>query len=199
MADDKREQLVRASLKLMLQEGIRSLPIGRLSRELGVSTKTLYQHFGDKPGLVRACVALYRRNSLQVYQQAMERAQDSAEVLLRFHQQQVDRLLRTHPAFFRDIAYYLPEESERKTLLGEAETRQLLQRGQAEGLFQAAVDAEVAAATLTLLMEAIFEGQRFAGHGTRELMTQVLWPYWRGLCTAQGLEAFRQHRENYLK
>lgn len=198
MSSDRVKFLVKESLKLFLQEGIRGMPIGELSRRLGVSTKTLYQHFGDKPGLVRACVRLYRANSLKLYQESSEGASDSAEVLVRFHHQQVSRLLRTHPAFFRDIAYYLAEESEKRGLLGEQETRELLVRGQSEGLFQQNIDPEISASTLTLLMEAIFEGQRFSGHGTRELMTQVLWPYWRGLCTELGLEAFRLHRDAYL-
>ncbi|MEM9987558.1 MAG: TetR/AcrR family transcriptional regulator, partial [Bacteroidota bacterium] len=185
---------VAESLKLFLSEGIRGVTIGTLSRHLGVSSKTLYQYFGDKHGLAKACLSLHQEKVGKVYQRLAEEGQDAAEVFTRYYHTQIERLIRTHPSFFRDVRHYFPDSNQQKIFFCEPQTRELLQRGQTEGLFQPGVNHDLAAATLTLLMQSIFEGQTFGAYGTRELMTQVLWPYLRGLCTQAGMAVFRRHR-----
>ncbi len=196
---ERREALVGASLQLFTQEGIKAVSMGRLSQALGVSTKTLYQLFGDKRGLVAACLQRYLAEGNRLYAALAADVEDAAELILRYYQRQIERLLRIHPGFLREAAHYLPSDQQRRDFLGEDLSREMLAQGQAQGLFQPGVAIPIAASTLALLLESIFEGQRFAGHGTRELMTQVLWPYLRGLCTQSGLEAFRHYRERYLK
>lgn len=56
-AADAREQILAAFAARARVDGIRAVVMGELARSLGMSKKTLYQHFENKDDLVRALVA----------------------------------------------------------------------------------------------------------------------------------------------
>jgi len=192
---DKRNQCVDEALRLFVRQGFRGVTIGELTQRLNVSSKTIYQLFGDKDHLVREAVALYHARSQAIFDQLWASTSDPAELLVRFHQEQVDKLIRFSPLFFREVVAYLPEGQDLQSFFGCTRTRELLTRGQREGLFQPQMQAAVAAEVLTLLLEQVCTGERFATQGSVALMQQVLWPYMRGLCTEKGLAAFRHYRQ----
>jgi TetR/AcrR family transcriptional regulator, cholesterol catabolism regulator len=51
-----REKIIEKASKLFFKFGIRSVTMDELSKELGISKKTLYQHFTDKDSLVHEMV-----------------------------------------------------------------------------------------------------------------------------------------------
>jgi len=191
---DKRSQCVDEALRLFVRQGFRGVTIGELTQRLNVSSKTIYQLFGDKSQLAREAVALYQSRSEVIFERLWAEAADPAELLVRFHQEQLDKLIRFNPLFFREVDAYLPEGQDREVFFGCPRTRELLSQGQQAGYFQPQMRPEVAAGVLTLLLEQVCIGERFASQGSAELMQQVLWPYMRGLCTAEGLAAFRRYR-----
>lgn len=195
---DKRGQCVAEALRLFVRQGFRGVTIGELTQRLKVSSKTIYQLFGGKDRLAREAVALYQTRSQAIFDQLWAQTSDPAELLVRFHQEQVDKLIRFSPLFFREVAPYLPEGQDLQSFFGCPRTRDLLERGQQEGLFQPQMQPAVAAEVLTLLLEQVCTGERFATHGSAALMQQVLWPYMRGLCTEKGLQAFRRYRQRYF-
>jgi len=192
---DKRSQCVREALRLFVRQGFRGVTIGELTQRLKVSSKTIYRFFGDKDHLAREAVALYQARSQAIFDELWTATSDPAELLVRFQQEQVEKLTRFSPLFFREVVAYLPEGQDLPSFFGCSRTRELLARGQREGLFQPQMQSRVAAEVLTLLLEQVCTGERFATHGSAALMQQVLWPYMRGLCTEKGLQAFRRYRQ----
>jgi AcrR family transcriptional regulator len=195
---DKRSRYVEEALRLFVWKGFRAVTIGELTQRLGISSKTIYQVFGDKQSLAQEALALYQARNEAIMDQLWEDTSDPADLLLRFYRERIDALSRMSPLFFREARSWLLPEQEQAIFFGQRHSHQLLVRGQMLSMFHAQVNPEVASATLTLLLEHICERQRFAGHSTQELMQQVIWPYLRGLCTPEGLAVFRNHRHRYF-
>lgn len=56
-ADELRRRILRAMRDLLPREGVRGTTMERVAKEAGVGSATVYRHFGDREGLVRAFAA----------------------------------------------------------------------------------------------------------------------------------------------
>ncbi|MCX8112409.1 MAG: TetR/AcrR family transcriptional regulator [Bacteroidia bacterium] len=50
-----REAIVEVAQRLIIQQGVRATTMDQIAEALGISKKTLYEHFASKDGLVEAC------------------------------------------------------------------------------------------------------------------------------------------------
>ncbi|MEO1451808.1 MAG: TetR/AcrR family transcriptional regulator [Bacteroidota bacterium] len=191
---EKRNHYIKESLKLFMTYGVKRVTVGQLTQHLNISSKTLYAQFGDKTGLVYACFELYKDNSSQAFERMEEASENVADLLIQFYNQLVEDLGRISPNFYNDIAQYFPEIWDSQEAFGIHHTRNMLMRGIKEGLFVEGLDLDICAETLTMLLRSMLERDPLTRPGTQRLMTNVLWPYVRGICTADGLEQFRAYR-----
>ncbi|BDI29258.1 TetR family transcriptional regulator [Capsulimonas corticalis] len=74
-----RDALVRAAVRLVDQEGVEALSLGRLAKDLGVRTPSLYNHVDGMPGLKRA-IAIHGLRELhrRITQATIGREKDAA-------------------------------------------------------------------------------------------------------------------------
>lgn len=194
MTAEKRTIYIKESLKLFMTYGVKRVTVGQITQQLNISSKTLYQLFGDKTGLVYACFELYKVNSGEAFQRMEAASENVADLLIRFYNQLVDDLGRISPNFYNDIAQYFPEIWDSQEAFGIHHTHNMLSRGISEGLFVHGLDLDICAETLTMLLRSMLERDPLTRPGTQRLMTNVLWPYVRGICTTDGLAQFRAYR-----
>ena len=194
----KKDFYVKESLKLFMKYGIKSVTVGQITTRLNVSSKTLYSLFGDKSGLVNACFALYKANSLQEYTLLESHSGNVADMLIRFYNRSVESLSRINPNFFNDISNYFPEIWDSDEAFGLSHTRAILEKGITEGIFVDGLNVEICTITVTMLLRSMFEKDALWDAGTQKLLNNVLWPYVRGICTQKGLEEFRKYRKQAL-
>lgn len=194
---DKKEFYIKESLKLFMKYGVKSVTVGQITAKLNISSKTLYVIFGDKTGLVEACFDLYKQNSNKEFESLRSDSENVADMLVRFYNMLIESLSRINPNFFNDISSYFPKIWDSDEAFGINQTRSLLDQGVSEGIFSKAIDIELCAETLTLLLRSMFEKDPYDSRygGSQRLLANVLWPYVRGLCTQEGMEEFRKYRK----
>ncbi|WNJ18892.1 TetR/AcrR family transcriptional regulator [Pontibacter sp. G13] len=191
---DKRIIYTKESLKLFLKFGVRSVTVGQITGHLNISSKTLYQLYGDKTGLVNACFQLYRDNSREEFDKLEADCTNVAELLVLFYNKMISSLSRINPNFLNDISNYFPEIWDSNEAFGVTFTKQILTRGVEEGIFHNSIDVEICAETLSLLLRSMFEKDPFSGRDSKKLLANMLWPFVRGICTEEGLTEFRKYR-----
>ena len=54
-----KDHIIKTATKLFLKNGIKSVTIDRIVKELHTSKRTVYNHFKDKTALLTACLATY--------------------------------------------------------------------------------------------------------------------------------------------
>lgn len=197
---ERTQYFVKESLKLFLKYGVKSVTVGQITQHLNVSSKTLYQLFGDKTGLVHQCAELYRTNTAKAYEQLFTDSANVADAVIRFYSLLVESMSIVNPNFFVDIARYFPDLWNQQEAFGLQYTRRLIERGVAEGIFVSGLEVDICAETLTLLIRSIFEKDPLAGTNTQTqiLMANVLWPYLRGISTPEGRQEFRKYRRQAI-
>ena len=65
--EQKRESILRAALELFQSFGFKRVSISEIARRAGVSPVTIYNHFGNKQGLIRDTVKSLSQNALENY------------------------------------------------------------------------------------------------------------------------------------
>ena len=191
---DKRDHLLKESLKRFLHLGIRQVKIVDLTRDLGVSTKTVYQHFGNKDDLVRECFQLYLTNTSAEFARFEAESEDVAELLVRFYHSALRGLELANPAFFQDLSIYYKDIWNSEEAFGLEHAKNMLDRGVREGIFLPYLDRSICAHTLTSMVRMMLEQDIFRQVSPEKQFTYVIWPYVRGMCTPHGREKFRQYR-----
>ncbi len=193
---DRREQLLKATLKQFLQSGIRRVKISDLTRDLGISSKTIYHLFGTKDMLVRECFRLYLTNSEKDFRHWQAQSPDVATLLINFYHSALHSLERANPDFFTDLAIHYGNIWNGEKAFGLTQAKEIIRQGMEERIFVSHLDQHLCAHTLTHLLRLMLEKETYREVSPEEQFTAVIWPYVRGLCTPEGREAFRKAREH---
>jgi AcrR family transcriptional regulator len=199
MSSNKEQLYISHALKMFLKQGVKSVTMQDIAQSLAISTKTLYKHFADKSDLLKVCVGLDNQIILETYTR-IQQITHPIEALWVFYQEFIHRLSTVNQNYTEDIRRYFPMLWQETTTLGTNQLRLLLEKGVKENLYFKNLDLALASETIALLIRATLEDEVFSTKVTdrRKLFAQVLYPYWRGICTAQGLEELRNYTSEML-
>jgi AcrR family transcriptional regulator len=78
---EREEQIVSVAEQLFAERGYQAASMDELAERVGVSKPMLYEYFGSKEGVLRACVARARVELLQVTREAVAEAPTLREML----------------------------------------------------------------------------------------------------------------------
>lgn len=191
---EKRDQMLKDSLIRFLHHGIRKVKISDLTQVLNVSSKTLYQHFEDKHGLVKECFQLYLNNTTREFSELEIASKDVAELMVSFYRSALEGLNKVNPAFFKDLSTSYSDIWSSEDAFGLLHAKNMIARGIKEEIFVASLDSDLCARTLTNLMRMLLEKEPFSSESPERQFKFVIWPYVRGMCTQKGREKFRSYQ-----
>lgn len=72
---ERREQLLDAAMTLVRREGVDRLTLARVAEEAGVTKPVVYEHFGDRNGLLLALYAAFDQTQVAELRQALAGAE----------------------------------------------------------------------------------------------------------------------------
>jgi len=164
--DAAHERIVAAARRIFFADGFRRVTMDDLARELGMSKKTLYEHFSSKTALVEAAI-LHKFRAIDAELERITSASSSyfparLHRLLSYIQQQTGEI---QPPFLRDIRRQ-PElfnhvEKGRRELV-ERYLGKLLSRGRATGVIRDDIPAELIAEIILGALEKIINPAKMA-------------------------------------
>jgi AcrR family transcriptional regulator len=173
-----------------------------ISRELGISKKTLYQHVEDKKDLVGRVLELEMELTLQFMEEGCSPEQNSIDELILVNQK-IHSIVSSHnPAFYYDLKKYYPAVfskwmNDRRKSMYRMLVRNL-QRGKSEDLYRGNLNEEAIARLYTTLIEVIYEHEitseesALSTHFIREIFLYHL----HGICNQKGLDYLVKQKEN---
>ena len=98
--DVRREQVVRASLKVIGKSGVSGLTTAAIAREVGMSEANLYRHFRNKNDILLAAIGVIKGMIRTNFEHAVADAKTPLETLSRFVLLQID-LMQSNPGIPR--------------------------------------------------------------------------------------------------
>ena len=200
--DEKKEFYTRQCLILFLKNGIKNLTIGDITKELNVSSKTLYKIYGDKIGLVEECIDLYQKNTEIKYNDFFVNDQKmSVDVYLSAYFLVVYSMGKMNPLFLNDLTRYFRTEEKLNSILGKPLIFDLLVRAKKDGYIKKELDLNVIIEALLVLFKSfLVKGDRLV---TREenisFFVNVLWPFSEGLATDESVDLLKEKRGLFVE
>jgi len=195
------ERIIHTATKLFLKNGVKSVTIDRIVKELHTSKRTVYKFFPDKTALLKACLAVYHTKVKAENEQMIEEADNAITAMGKLFHHIIRRANVVNPNFFNDILHYYPgllNESYRKTgNFAHQNLADLAAWGINDGVFVKDMDVEVTAKTVLTMLKLLKDTNQFPlEQFSKERLTfGILIPYLRGLCTEKGLEILQMEEE----
>ena len=196
-ADRKHSDILSGCEQAFRRFGVRAISMAELSRQLGISKKTLYLYVKDKADLVREVFTVLCQRQ-EENMDAIEHSHDNAmEALIALTQFIQEELRGMHPSVLFDLSKYYPdahralEEHKKKTLQGMLLRN--IQRGQEQGLYREDIDPIVIASLHLGMVQFMTDPEtlRQLGRPLSELQLQLHAYHLYGIASPKGLEYLR--------
>ncbi len=199
-----KEYIIEITTQLYLKNGVKSVTIADITKELNTSKRTIYNHFIDKTDLMQACIEQYLAGIRSNNDEIINTCSSAIEAMGMIQQQILNRADYSNANFYKDILKYFPsvlkDSYEKNSKFAFRELLYLAKWGVKEGLFRKDLDPEVTMATVQTLLKLCNNSKIFpSGQFSKARLTEgIMVAYLRGLCTEKGLLEVEKQKHLYL-
>jgi AcrR family transcriptional regulator len=163
-----------------------------LAEDMGISKRTIYEHFKDKDTLLLEVINYYKELRTREAHEIIEQADNAIEALFRIMRVTVQDMKQINPLFFHDMKKYhaslLQEISGSSDFRDLSVTRNLLETGVRQKVFRDDIHIDIVNLTLHELFNLFNPDSSLtrADYSRRELFGHIIIPYFRGISTDKG-------------
>jgi AcrR family transcriptional regulator len=198
---DVKNKILKGAEDLFTKYGVRSISMDDIARQLGVSKKTLYQHFADKEDIVvMTCKAHLDRNVVEfdgIRQTAKNAIDELAKISVCLRRNMKDM----NPSMLFDLQKYHPKawnewiQHKNKHVFSSIVAN--IKQGIDEGYFRQEIDPTVIAAVRLELLQLAFNEQIFPRENFRlaEVHMQLFDHFVFGIVTDKGRKLYLKYKE----
>lgn len=204
MTEDKRKEieLIGSVAQLFMKLGIKSLTMDEISRQLGVSKKTLYKYAEDKNDLVKKAVQLSIAGEECVICELNAQEGNAIDKILALNSLMSEKLRQLQPAVIFDLQKYYPEAwaimEDHKRIFVHNQVKENLETGIQEGLYRENMNPDLVARIYVSLIDSIFDSHLYHTKlsSFQEMHTEVARYHLRGITNKQGVEYMHKLLDN---
>ena len=194
----KAETIIQQVSQLYLKYGIKSVTMDDVARELGVSKKTLYEHFNDKADLVKKFILFSIENIESQFTQATARRLNAIDTLIEISKMITSFLGDFNPSISYDLQKYYPSiwkmliDYKRNRVY--VNVRENLLKGMQEGLYRSDINVDIIAKVYVSRIEYSmdFDYKSFIDVNPTLLYDEMLKYHIRGIASIIGIEYFEK-------
>lgn len=201
-----RDKIIEKAGELMLTYGIRTVTMDDISRDLGISKKTIYQYFKDKKDLINTVTELYLEMEKSKFESSEIESLDSVHALILISQCLRESMKDMKLNVMNELQKFYPEawrmyEKFKKETMMCSITRVII-RGQEEGYFRPELDAELMALLRIEQVQAVILNANLYPkdkYTLTDVQLQMFDHFIHGLFTIEGHQLFNQYTKEKLK
>lgn len=163
--ETKRNDIIEQVKNLYLEFGIKSVTMDDISHKLGISKKTLYEHFTDKKQLVWSVLENISELPAPPFGDRIPENMNALEELLLYYEIQFKMIQDHKPGFMYDLKKYYPRffehfHKKKRTRFME-KVKENLAKGKAEGFFRVDLNEEIITRLTLMRMECLMSTDIF--------------------------------------
>ncbi|MEL7222664.1 MAG: TetR/AcrR family transcriptional regulator [Bacteroidota bacterium] len=193
------KEIIKKSEDLFMRYGIRSVSMDDISRELGVSKKTIYQQIENKSDLIRRIFVNRCEEEMEEISKMRETATNAIEEQVQVVRFMINRLRTVSPTSRYDLEKYYKDIHREMDEFHQAFFQQFIQdnlkRGIAEGLYRANIDAVIVAKLFVSMAVNLGHNEYFSVHefSLEELVRQLFHYHINGVASDEGLAVMQTY------
>lgn len=202
--DEKQFEIVEKSAQVFLKFGIRAVTMDDLSRELGMSKKTIYKYFSDKDELIKTIIAFKTQSDREICAIATHQADNAIDEMIRISEFVSEMLQDVHSSVFFDLQKYHRDAwqlmEDHKNTFVRSQIKGNIERGINEGIYRANADSDILSKVYVATMSALFDGHTFPPNEYKfnRVFNQIIRFQIRGLASSEGLEYLKNRLNNEM-
>jgi AcrR family transcriptional regulator len=193
------EKLVRTATELYLRYGVKSVSMDDISRELGISKKTLYQYVENKRDLVQKVMASHLNSEKCMMEEIRGEARDAVEEMVLIARYVLSIFKQVSPGTMYDLKKYYRKvwdewEVFHKEHIFKA-IRQNLINGIDQGLYREKMNPDIVARLYVAKASVITDEEIFppSMFKREELFLQYVHYHMHGILSNVGKEKFMEY------
>ena len=189
---EKKLEIVHKVCELYRQYGIRSVTMDDVVQELGISKKTLYQHFKDKTDLVLAVMEYDFNKKNKEYKECFNDQMNAVEELINYSLIQLKIIVDHKPTLIYDLKKYYPSVFNHFNKLKREHLynglMRNLKRGKDEGLYRNDLNIEMIARLNLMRVESMVNTKMFKQEEimSRDFFKEILKYHAYGIVSEEG-------------
>ena len=194
-----KERILAQAAELFIQSGIRAITMDDISRETGVSKRTIYENFKDKDELLRSSLMYLDAIHEKETEELISKSKNTIDLVFSFLKHGIKAINRINPLFFVDLKKYhykIWKETYRINYEKHlTQTYMILKKGINEGLFRKDIDIEIVAKLLHEQIRIMSDEQVFPSdrYSKSLVFEHILINFLRGIVTPKGLNLIEQY------
>lgn len=199
---DLKSYIIEESDKLFCQYGFKSVTMDDIAKHLGMSKKTIYQHFSDKDELVNILIESRLTSQDCVMRESAKKAKDAVHELLLQLTTMNESLGNLNPKMFYDLQKYHPkawlhfrafkEKSMGKSIYDN------LERGINEGIYRSDIQKDILTQLRLDHVEIIFnrhDHYTMTKYNLAQVMIEIATHFLYGVCNDKGVALITSYKE----
>jgi TetR/AcrR family transcriptional regulator, cholesterol catabolism regulator len=195
---NKEEEIYSKVICLYRKYGVKSVTMDDVSRELGISKKTLYEYVRDKKDLVKKVMDYEFEYNKTVFNQLQTEAGNAIDHLMKVSQFMMEQIKDFSSSLDYDLKKYYPDIfeniSENKNEFMHMAIIQNLKQGKEEGIYREAMNENIIAKLYITRMQNI-HGQSFFTADefvSPNVFLECFEYHIRGIANKKGIEIFEE-------
>ncbi|NVK85971.1 MAG: TetR/AcrR family transcriptional regulator [Cytophagia bacterium] len=201
-----RDKIIEKAGDLMLHYGVRTVTMDDISRDLGISKKTIYQYFKDKKDLINTITEMHLDMERDRFSACLSENHDSIYSLILLSQCMRESMRDMKLNLLNELQKFYPEawnmfqKFKSETML--CSITSVIIKGQKEGYFRKALDPELMAKMRIEQVQAVFINPTLFPrdkYTLTEVQMQLFDHFVHGLFTLEGHQLFNQYTTEKLK
>ena len=106
--DGKSENLIQQIFNLFMRNGIKSMTMDDIARELSISKKTIYKYFDDKSDLVNQVMQFHLDNDKRLVAEFSKNDFNAIDQMFEIAKNTTRNIKEIHPSSYFDLQKYYP-------------------------------------------------------------------------------------------
>lgn len=195
--DENRRKILETCLELYMKFGFRNITMNDIAAKLGISKKTIYQHFDDKRSLIRAVMDFHLERHHGEIEQLKSQAHTPIHELFHLFRFANRQLAGMHPSIMFEMQRYYPEawaqfeRYKKEEILRTIE--QNLARGKASGHYRAGINPQILAQFFADVPNLIQQTRERLGEvSLAEVHLHITTHFLYGIATPKGFELIEE-------
>ena len=190
----KKKEIITGALRVFMQKGIKSVNMDDVSKELGISKKTLYLVVKDKEELVQKGVEVFCKKEDLEMNLIQSKSLNAIEESLEIKKWVLNVLDGIHPSVAFELEKYYPKVSRRmqehrKKVIYKSLFENLL-KGQEEGFYRKDLNPDIIVKIYISRIETLFDQRIFplSEYALSNLYIESFNYHIRGIASEKGLK-----------
>lgn len=198
-----KEYIIEEADRLFCQYGFKSVTMDDIAKQLGMSKKTIYQHFSDKDELVNILILDKLSKQECTIDQSISAAPNAVVEILSSIATMNDQLTNMNAKLFFDLQKYHPKawlifKDFKEKKLKETIYKNLV-RGVEQGLYREDINLEILTQLRLNQLDTIFNNHNHDDlnkYSLVQIMIEITEHFLHGICNLKGLATISEYKQN---